>query len=68
MYAREGAEVIFYDLLRLSVLDVHALGKAEGGDAVNDTEVGRLCFLALGIGYVLDVFMPDLGCSSCVDV
>lgn len=68
MYAWEGAEIIFYDLLRLSVFDVHALGKTEGGDAVDDTEVGRLCFLALGIGNVLDIFMPDLGCSSSVDV
>ena len=51
----------------LAMLDRPTSGKISL-NGVDDTEVGRLCFLALGIGYVLDVFMPDLGCSSCVDI
>ena len=66
--AREGAEVIFYDLLRFLVLDVHALGKTEGGDTVDDTEVGGLCLLSLGTGHVLDVFVPDFGSRGSVDI
>ena len=31
-------------------------------------EVGGLCLLSLGIGHVLDVFVPDLGCCGGVDI
>ena len=65
---REGAEVVFYDLLCLSVFDVHALGKTEGRDAVDDAEVGSFCLLALCICYFFDVFVPNLGSCSCMNI
>ena len=48
--------------------DVHALGKTEGRDAVDDAEVGSFCLLALCICYFFDVFVPNLGSCSCMNI
>ena len=68
LYAGEGGEIVFYQLLGLLATDVQAVGKSEDGDAVDDAKVGTFCHGALVAINLFQSLFEYLGCRGCMDV
>ena len=64
----ESSEVVVDELAGLVVAYVHALGQSEGGDAIDNAEVGLLGLLALSVDHGRHLLVPYLRCSGPMDV
>ena len=61
-------EIVLDALFGFLVLDIHALCQSESGNTIDDSEIGSLCFFALSISDLRNVFVPYFGSCSRMDV
>ena len=64
----ERLEVVVDELAGLARGDVHTLCQSKRCDAINDTKVGLLGFLTLGVGNLIHRLLPYLRRCSTVNI